>query len=265
MSPAPRTAIITGAAQGVGRAIALRLSTDGCQVVVSDLPAQQSLLDGLVSEITRTGRAAVAVTADVSVERDVEDLVAEAVIHFGSIDIMVANDDVATPTAPTILDTSVEEWGRVFDPSVKNMLVCYKTAARAMIKQNRGGRIIGTCSSIGKSNCSSLGNNKIAIRGLTQIAASEWRKYGITVNGYAPGVTDAPLLQRIDARVADLLNVGPGAYVEIMKAQTALGRVAQPEEVARAVSFLASEEAAFITGQTHTLDTPFQMLAIMIR
>ncbi len=119
MSPAPRTAIITGAAQGVGRAIALRLSTDGCQVVVSDLLARQSLLDDLVSEITRTGRAAVAVTADVSVERDVEDLVAEAVVHFGSIDIMVcwryffasaknfqvANDDVAAPTAPTILDS----------------------------------------------------------------------------------------------------------------------------------------------------------------
>ncbi|SJL13085.1 related to L-2.3-butanediol dehydrogenase [Armillaria ostoyae] len=252
MSPALKTAIITGAAQGVGRAIALRLSTDGCQVVVSDLVAQQSLLDDLVSEITRTGRAAVAVTADISVERDVENLVAETVARFGSIDIMVANDGVAAQIAPTILDTSVEEWGRVFDPSVKNTLLCYKTAARAMIKQNRG-------------DCSSLGTTKIAIRGLTQIAAREWGKYGITVNGYAPGVTDAPLLQRMDARVADLLNAGPGAYVEIMKAQMALGRVAQPEEVARAVSFLASEEAAFITGQTHTPDTPFQMLAIMIR
>ncbi|KAK0499040.1 acetoin reductase family protein [Armillaria luteobubalina] len=263
MSPAPRTAIITGAAEGVGRAIALRLSTDGCQVVVSDLPSRKSLLDDLVSEITRTGRGAVAVTADISVERDVEDLVAETVLHFGSIDIMVANDDhVVTPTAPTILDTSVEEWGRVFDPSIKSTLLCYKSAARAMIKQNRGGRIIGTCSSVGKSNC---GTNKIAIRGLTQIAACEWRKYGITVNGYAPGMTDTPLLQRMDARVSDLLNVGPGAYVEMMKSQMALERVAQPEEVAHAVSFLASEEAALITGQTHTLDTPFQMLAIMIR
>ncbi|KAK0447163.1 acetoin reductase family protein [Armillaria borealis] len=203
MSPAPRTAIITGAAQGVGRAIALRLSTDGCQVVVSDLAAQQSLLDDL---------------------RDVEDLVAETVARFGSIDIMVCS--------------SVEEWGRVFDPNVKNTLLCYKTAAEAMIKQNRGGRIIGTSCLVGKSNCSSIGTNKIAIRGLTQIAAREWGKYGITVNGYAPGVTDAPLLQRMDARVADLLNA----------AQMALGRVAQPEEVARAVSFLASEEAAFITG-----------------
>ncbi|KAK0194676.1 acetoin reductase family protein [Armillaria mellea] len=264
MSPAPRTAIITGAAQGVGRAIALRLSTDGCQVVVSDLLARKSLLDDLVSEITRTGRAAVAVTADVSVgERRRRSLLLKQWFISDAIDIMVANDEhVVTPTAPTILDTSVEEWGRVFDPSVRNTLLCYKTAARAMIKQNRGGRIIGTCSSIGKSN---RGTNKMAIRGLTQIAACEWRKYGITVNGYAPGMTDVPLLQRMDARVADLLNVGPGAYAEIMKAQMALGRVAQPEEVARAVSFLASEEAAFITGQTHTVDTPFQMLAIMIR
>lgn len=134
-----------------------------------------------------------------------------------------------------------------------------------MIKQNRGGRIIGTCSLLEKPNRNTLGTNKVAIRGLTQIAACEWAKYGITVNGYAPGVTDTPLLLQMDARLADLLHAGPGAYVEIMKAQMSFGRVAQPEEVARVVSFLASEEAAIVTGQTLIVDTPFQMLAIMIR
>ncbi|KAK0460623.1 acetoin reductase family protein [Desarmillaria tabescens] len=246
MSTPPRTAIITGAAQGVGKAIALRLSTDGCQVVVSDSTSQKLLLDELVSKITRTGRAAISVTADVSVESDVEDLVAKTVAHFGSIDIMVANDGAIAQSAHTILDTSVEEWGRVFDPNVTNTLLCYKTAARAMIKQNRGGRIIGVCSSGEKSRCNARSTNN-AIRGLTQIAACEWEKYGITVNGYAPGASDAPLVQQMDARVADLLHAGPEAYVEIMKTQTAFGRVNRPEEVVCVVSFLASEEAAFMT------------------
>lgn len=116
MSAAQRTAIITGAAQGVGKAIALRLSIDGCQVVVSDLAAQKSLLDLLVSDITRTGHTAIAVTADISIEKDMEDLVAEAVARFGSLDIMVANDGVAAQSSRTILDTSIEEWGTRFRP-----------------------------------------------------------------------------------------------------------------------------------------------------
>ncbi|KAF8983948.1 hypothetical protein BDQ17DRAFT_1437206 [Cyathus striatus] len=112
--------------------------------------------------------------------------------------------------------------------------------------------ISGAGSLAGKKSaalCSTYGSSKFAIRCLTQSAASEWGRFGIRVNSYAPGLTNTPMLRKMDARIGDLMQAGPGAYIESMKPQTALGRICEPVEVANVVAFLASKEAAIITGK----------------
>ncbi|KAF8870371.1 NAD(P)-binding protein [Infundibulicybe gibba] len=250
-----RVAIVTGAAQGIGRAIALRLADDGHDVAVNDLKSRISLLEATAAEIKAKGGRVIITAADVSVEKEVQDMVQQTVNQLGGLDVMVANAGVAVMTS--ILDTSMEEWERIFSINVKGTLLCYKTAAKVMIDQGRGGRIIGACSLAGKKSaamCSTYGSSKFAIRSLTQVAACEWGKFGITVNGYAPGLTDTPLLEQMDARVGEIMGVGPGAYIEMMKPQTALGRVGEADEVAKVVSFFASKESAFVTGQTLAVD-----------
>jgi len=255
-SHSTETAIITGSAQGIGRAIAIRLARDGYNIVVSDLSTQAKLMNEVVSEIQANGGKAIAVSADVSQEADVENLVQKTVSEFGGLNVMVANAGVAVLTP--ILETSMEEWERVFSINVKGTLLCYKAAAKEMMKNpEKGGRIIGACSLAGKKSaalCSTYGSSKFAIRCLTQSAAAEWGPFNITVNGYAPGLIETPMLLSMDSRIGKLTGAGDQAYMEMMKGQTALRRIGAPDDIARVVSFLASKEAAFITGQTLSID-----------
>ncbi|KAL9710662.1 hypothetical protein Ac2012v2_006200 [Leucoagaricus gongylophorus] len=255
MSSQSHTAIVTGAANGIGRAVALRLASDGFNVAICDISSQEAALKVLKAEIEAKGQKALAVVANVSVEKEVNDFVSTVVSQFGGLDVMVANAGVAVLTS--ILETTMEEWEHVFNTNVRGTLLCYRAAAKVMIEQNRGGRIIGASSLAGKKSaalCSTYGSTKFAIRSLTQTAACEFGKFNITVNAYAPGLTDTPLLTNMDARIGQLMGAGPGAYKEMMKGQTALGRIAEPEEIASLVSFLASKESSFITGQTISID-----------
>ncbi|TFK53270.1 NAD-binding protein [Heliocybe sulcata] len=234
-----RVAIVTGAAQGIGRAIALQLAKDGLDVAVDDLPLKRPLLDTLVKEIEALGRKSIAIEADVSKEDDVNNMVQAAVKELGGLDVMIANAGVAVLSP--ILD--MDEWEEVFSTNVKGTLLCYKAAAKVMIEQGRGGRIIGA------AMCSTYGSSKFAVRALTQAAACEFGQFGITVNAYAPGVIETPLLHAMDERVGELLQAGPGVYIESMTGQAAMRRIGQPEEIAHIVTFLASKESAFITGE----------------
>ncbi|TFK31534.1 NAD-binding protein [Crucibulum laeve] len=251
-----KAAIVTGAAQGIGRAIAIRLAEDGYSVAVSDLQGQTSLMEEVVSSIRSNGGNAISVVADVTQEADVDNLVQKAVSEFGGLDVMVANAGIAVLTP--ILETTIEEWERVFAVNVKGTLLCYKAAAREMIKNpEKGGRIIGACSLAGKKStalCSTYGSSKFAVRCLTQSAAAEWGRFNITVNGYAPGLIDTPMFTSMNSRIGQLTGQGE-AFMETVKFfNSALQRIGTPEDIARLVSFLASKEAAFITGQTISVD-----------
>ncbi|KAJ7163974.1 hypothetical protein C8R43DRAFT_989366 [Mycena crocata] len=242
-----RTACVTGAAQGIGRAIALRLAADGCTVAVSDLPCKIRILEDLVDHIqSKFGAKSVAITADVTDEGEVDNLIAGTVQRLGGLDVFVANAGVAT--LDNILDTSIEEWERVHAVNVTGTFVCYKAAAKAMIAQGRGGIIIGASSLAATkgADMSSVYGSSSAVRAMTQSAAQEWSQHRIRVNAIASKATYTSLLSDT--------SVGPSNVGTIMDHRAAVGTAGTPEAIAGVVSILASKDCDFMTGQILSTD-----------
>ncbi|KAG9220125.1 hypothetical protein CCMSSC00406_0007180 [Pleurotus cornucopiae] len=248
-------AIITGAAQGLGRAIALRLASDGFDVALNDIPAKAPALEELANEIkagagTNSERRAIFVLGSVAKEDDVMELVARTSLLYSRPNAGVALNGL-------ISDTSVEDWDALYAVNVRGTFLCYKHAAGAMIKQGRGGRIVGACSIAGKKgfpDSSAYSSSKFAVRGLTQSAAQEYGKYGITVNAYAPGSIVTELLGKFDAYNVKKQGFEPGQWTETLKNRAALGKLLTPTDIANLVSFIVSKEASFITGQSIIAD-----------
>ncbi|CAE6474798.1 unnamed protein product [Rhizoctonia solani] len=245
----PKVAIVTGAAQGIGRAIALRLAADGMDVAILDLPSKQDSLESASGEIQAMGQKSLVLFADVSKEQEVQDAVKQAIEIFGCLDVMVANAGIYE--AASVLEVSDEQLDRVLGINLKGVLYSYRAAAVQMIQQGRGGRIIGASSTSGMQstiNNAPYAVSKFGVRAITQTAALEWGQHGITVNAYAPGVIVTPLVT----------ESGGGRsgenYVNMLMGNAASKRAGQPEEVAALVSFLASEGAGYITGQTISLN-----------
>ncbi|KAJ7607201.1 NAD(P)-binding protein [Roridomyces roridus] len=160
-------ALVTGAAQGIGRAIALRLADDGFDVAVNDISVSAEL-QNLAKEIQGRGRTSSIHVADVSQDEQVKEMIEAVVEKHGSLDVMVANAGVAGPRRMVIADVTVEEWDRIMNVNARGTFLSYKYAGLQMVKQGRGGRIIGASSLAGKQ--------------------------GITVNAYAPGLIETPLM-----------------------------------------------------------------------
>ncbi|EGN97515.1 hypothetical protein SERLA73DRAFT_57493 [Serpula lacrymans var. lacrymans S7.3] len=246
-----RVAIVTGAAQGIGRAIALRLADDGFNVVLADLDSKITLMDDAVSEIVRKGRQALSVPTDVSKEEQVEDLVAKTVETFGGLDVMVANAGIAS--AKSLLDVSEADFDNILSVNVKGVLFCYRHAAKAMINQGKGGRIIGTSWHYSARGCCAYNVSKSAVQALTQTAATEFAKHNITVNAYAPGITDT-------AMSAYLVSLVQGASLMLgldelrSIGRPVIERTGVPDEIAGVVSFIASKDSSYVTGQTISVD-----------
>ncbi|KAF8591351.1 NAD-binding protein [Ramaria rubella] len=231
-----RVAVVTGAAQGIGRAISLRLADDGLNVVVSDAHGEAQALDVLVQEISTKQCKALAVVGDPSQEADVEKLVDTAVAQFGGLDVMIANAGMGLSNP--LVSIPVQEWDLIQALNLRSVFLCYKAAAVQMIKQGRGGRIIGASSvsgKIGSSDWAAYSASKFAVRGLTQSAAAELRQHNITVNTYAPGAMDY---------VADNENAG------LAKVTSNEFPLISPDDVAGLVSYLVRDESKFVTGQS---------------
>jgi NAD(P)-dependent dehydrogenase (short-subunit alcohol dehydrogenase family) len=236
-----RTALVTGAGGGVGRGIALELARRGCDVAINDvdLAAAQEA----AGQVTALGRRAFAIKADVGAASDVSSLFQEVVQRFGRLNILVNNAGVQT--WKPLLELQEHEWDRVIRTNLKGCFLCTQAAARHM-KDHGGGRIINIGSGSNKIAFPRLVDytaSKGGIEMFTKVAAVELGEHHITVNCVAPG---AILVDRTRKELPDYA----GTFARV----TPLGRVGQPEDVGRAVAFLASDEADFITGQTVWVD-----------
>jgi NAD(P)-dependent dehydrogenase (short-subunit alcohol dehydrogenase family) len=232
-----RVAIVTGAGQGIGRAIAERFATDGAAVVVADLNADTAA--DVVRAIEATGGRAMAIRVDVTNPADTERLAGEAQDRFGGVDVLVNNAGILRSTRAA--DVTPEEWHLVIDANLTGSFLCAR-AAYPGLRASGHGRIVNVASMAGRAT-STLGGvhyttAKAGVLGLTRHLAREWARDGITVNAISPGIVDTPMVRGStdDARMTQVLASIP------------LGRLAEPAEIAALIAFLASDEAAYITG-----------------
>jgi len=249
-----RSALVTGAAGGIGRAISERLVADGFAVSVADLSSSADQLEALVASLGGPD-VALGLLVDVTEAASVEAAVATHVGHFGGLDVIVANAGIAV-TAP-LLEITAKQWQLTMDVNVKGVLHCYQSAARQMITQGRGGRLIGAASVAahrGGKWQSAYSASKFAVRGMSQSVAQELAEHQITVNVYSPGVVHTPMWEGIDAEMSRRRGTQLGSEMAGMVAGIPLGRLELPTDVAGVVAFLASPEAAYITGQSIVVD-----------
>lgn len=254
-----RSAVVTGAAGGIGRAVAARLHADGLAVTLLDLPRSADALRGVEHGLRTAGGAGAQPVrsdhVDVTDEDDVERAVRDHVTALGGLDVVVANAGIAV-TAP-LLETTTAQWDTTMAVNVRGVANCYRAGARQMVAQGRGGRLIGAASvaahRAGRWQ-SAYSASKFAVRGLTQAVALELAEHGITANCYSPGVVETPMWDSIDADLSQRTGAARGAPMAAMTGQIALGRLQSPDDAAGVVSFLASPDAAYMTGQSVVVD-----------
>jgi D-sorbitol dehydrogenase (acceptor) len=249
-----KAAIVTGGARGLGRAIAERLAGEGASVAIVALHRETSA--EAAAAIEGRGGRAIAVAADVASEQDTRRYVAEAVEAFGRLDVLV-NNAGAIAVGP-LVETAADTWDRLFEVNVRGTFLGCREAAKRMIEQGEGGRIVNCSSGAGRRGAALVAGyaaTKFAVIGLTQSLAIELAPHGIMVNAYCPGhVTSTPMWAQIDADVAALTGGEPGAAKAAAAAEVPLGRPGTPEEIAGAVAFLCSDDASYVTGESLLVD-----------
>ncbi len=239
---AGRVSIVTGASRGIGRAIAVELGKNGGQVVVNYVGRQDDARE-TARMVEAVGGRAIVEQADVSIAADADRLVESALAAFGRLDVVVNNAGITRDTL--ILRMKDEDWDAVLNTNLKGAFNLIRSAARPMMKQ-RFGRIVNIASVvgiIGNAGQANYVSAKAGLIGLTKSAARELASRNITVNAVAPGFIETDMTAELQ-----------GELVAKMKEQIPLGKVGKPEDVAKAVAFLASEDAAYITGQVLNVD-----------
>ncbi len=243
-----KVAIITGGGTGIGRTISLTFAKEGAKVVVSSRNIAN--LAEVVKEIKLLSQQSLAIATDVGVKQQVENMVEQTMHEFGRIDILVNNAGILRATG--IMDTSEEVWDEVMDINLKGVFLCTQAVAKYMIKQ-QDGKIINISSISGRGGGLDDGpsycTSKAGVIQLTQNAAFELGPYGINVNCIAPGLIITPMVYG-GGRTREEVQ----AYLEGRKSAAVLGRLGEPEDIAKVALFLASEDSSFICGQTIPVD-----------
>lgn len=253
MSIEGKIALVTGAAQGIGAAIALRLAQDGADVAILDL--REEALTGTKEAIEAEGRRTITIGADVSSKKDIEGAVERTVSELGGLDIMVNNAGIAQVDA--VEEISEEDIDKILSINVKGVLFGIQAAAASFKSREVPGKIIAATSIAAHEAFPMLGAysaSKFAVRALVGAAAQELAAAGITVNGYSPGIVGTGMWEEIDRRFHETTGAEIGATFEKYVGGIALGRASTPEDVARFVSFLAGPDSDYMTGQTPMID-----------
>ncbi|MGE7940907.1 3-oxoacyl-[acyl-carrier-protein] reductase [Lysinibacillus xylanilyticus] len=237
-----KVAVVTGASRGIGRAIALKLADEGAKVVVN-YSGSQAKAEEVVAMIQENGGEAIAVQGSVSKTEEVTALMDAAAKTFGSLDILVNNAGITRDNL--LMRMKEDEWDDVLDTNLKGVFLCTKAVTRQMMKQ-RAGRIINISSIVGVAGNAGQANYvaaKAGVIGLTKTTAKELASRNILVNAIAPGF--------IETEMTDQL---PDDIKQGMLTQIPLAKLGQPEDIAKAVVFLASDDANYMTGQTLHID-----------
>lgn len=238
-----KISLVTGAGQGIGKAIALAFAGEGSSVIVNDIASEAAR--SVVHEIVDRGGKAIPIRADVSQRDEVSGMIKEIIGNLGKIDILVNNAGVQTETP--FLDLSEEEWDKIINVNLKGTFLCSQLVAREMVKQG-GGKIINISSVhqfLPRRNIAHYAASKGGIMMLTKVMALELAKDKINVNCIAPGAIDTAMNKAVlkQSQKLDELN-----------SKIPQGRIAEPEEVGKVAVYLASNDADYITGSTIYVD-----------
>lgn len=242
MSLAGKTALVTGASRGIGREIALELARQGANVAVN-FAGSEAKANEVVDEIKALGQDAFAVKCNVSDADEVAEMVKATIDHFGSLDILVNNAGITKDNL--LMRMKEEEWDDVININLKGVFLMTKAVTRQMMKQRKG-RIINIASIVGVSGNPGQANYvaaKAGVIGLTKTTAKELASRNITVNAIAPGFITTDMTDKLPEDVRS----------EMLK-QIPLARLGEPKDIAKAAAFLATDDAAYITGQTLHID-----------
>lgn len=235
-----KVSLVTGAGQGIGKAIAMAFANEGSKVVVNDSNLETA--QATTKEIEKMGGEALAIKADVSQKEAVKRMFQELLGKFGRIDILVNNAGVQTETP--FLSLSEEEWDRIINVNLKGTFLCSQLAAQAMVKQKGSGKIINISSVhqfLPRTNIAHYAASKGGIMMLTKVIALELAHYKINVNCIAPGV--------VATAMNEVIVKSPQKRKET-SSNIPLGKIAEPEEIAQTTVFLASDDSNYITGTT---------------
>jgi len=237
-----KTALVTGSARGLGKAIALKLASMGANVVLNDIESSTEV-DDTAAEFERAGYKVAVAKGDVRNEEDVKRMVDTCVEKFGSLDILVNNAGITKDTL--MIKMSEKEWDDVLDINLKGAFLCTKAAVRVMMKQRYGkivniASVAGVTGNAGQANYSS---SKAGLIGLTKTTAKEFASRNINCNAVAPGV--------IKSKMTDVL---PDNVKENYLKNIPLNRFGTPEDVANVVAFLCTDDAGYVTGQVINID-----------
>jgi len=236
-----KVAIVTGAARGIGKSIALKLALAGANVVIADV--EEKMAKSAAKEISQKGSETISVMVNVSSLSSVEEMVKKTLDKFGRIDILVNNAGVTRDAL--VMRMKEEDWNLVLDVNLKGAFNCIKVVSPIMVKQ-RAGKIVNIASIVGISGNAGQANysaSKGGLIALTKTCAKELASRQINVNAVAPGFIETSMTERLPAEVKERLS-----------SQIPFGKIGKPEDVASAVLFLVSEEAAYITGEVVKVD-----------
>ncbi|MEC3853697.1 SDR family oxidoreductase [Paenarthrobacter ureafaciens] len=245
---------ITGAGSGMGRAVALSMAAEGALLTIFDLNAEAA--EKVSQEIVADGGRAIATSGNVVERKDVAAAVAAGVEEYGGLDVMFAIAGIIRPMH--FLDVTEENWRTTLDVNGLGTLICQQEAAKQMIAQGTGGKLILTSSIAGRQgypNFAPYCASKFAVNSLVQAAARGLAEHRITCNAFAPGVVDTPLWRKLDLDIMELGDTSaPGQAFEEFSGSILAGRPGTPEDVTGTALYLASSDSDYMTGQVVMID-----------